>query len=69
MREFVLATDSSCDLPQELVDKFELAVVPLTVNIAGKVFNNYLDGREIGFKEFYDFSRKKAEITHLLPEP
>ena len=67
MREFVLATDSSCDLPQELVDKFELSVVPLTVNIAGKVFNNYLDGREIGFKEFYDFSRKKAEITTSCP--
>ena len=67
MREFVLATDSSCDLPQELVDKFELTVVPLTVNINGNVFKNYLDGREIEFKEFYNCSRAKAEITTSCP--
>lgn len=67
MRDFVLATDSSCDLPQELVEKFELTVVPLTVNIDGKVYNNYLDGREIGFKEFYDYSRAKADIKTSCP--
>ncbi|MBR3148781.1 MAG: DegV family protein [Eubacterium sp.] len=67
MRDFVIATDSSCDLPQELAEKFELTVVPLTVNISGKVYNNYLDGREIGFKEFYDCTREKKEITTSCP--
>ncbi|MBE6816453.1 MAG: DegV family protein [Ruminococcaceae bacterium] len=67
MRDFVLATDSSCDLPQELVDKFELAIVPLTVDIAGETFTNYLDGREIGFKEFYDRSRAKEDIKTSCP--
>ena len=67
MRDFVLATDSSCDLPQELVDKFELTVVPLTVDISGKTYVNYLDGREIGFKEFYDCSRAKEDIKTSCP--
>lgn len=67
MRDFVLVTDSSCDLPQELVEKFELAVVPLTVTVSGKVYTNYLDGREIGFKEFYDCSRAKKEIKTSCP--
>ena len=67
MRDFVLATDSSCDLPQELVDKFELTVVPLTVTVAGKTYTNYLDGREIGFKEFYDHTRAKEEIKTSCP--
>ncbi len=67
MRDFVLATDSSCDLPQELVEKFELTVVPLTVTIDGKTYTNYLDGREIGFKEFYDCSRAKADIKTSCP--
>ena len=67
MRDFVLATDSSCDLPQELVEKFELTVVPLTVTVSGKTYTNYLDGREIGFKEFYDHSRAKEEITTSCP--
>lgn len=69
MRDFVLVTDSSCDLPQELVDKFELTVVPLTVTVNGKDYKNYLDGSEIGFKEFYDFSRAKADIKTSCPSP
>ncbi|MBR3738385.1 MAG: DegV family protein [Eubacterium sp.] len=67
MRDFVLVTDSSCDLPQNLVDKFELKVVPLTVDINGKTYTNYLDGSDIGFKEFYDYSRAKAEIKTSCP--
>ena len=67
MRDFVIATDSSCDLPQELVEKFELSVVPLTVTVSGEVYTNYLDGREIGFKEFYDRSRAKEEIKTSCP--
>lgn len=67
MREYVLATDSSCDLPQALVDEFELTVVPLTVDVSGKVFNNYLDEREIGFKEFYHYSKGGAEIKTSCP--
>ena len=67
MRDFVLATDSSCDLSQELADKFELCVVPLTVNIDGKIYTNYLDGSDIGFKEFYDRSRAKASIKSSCP--
>ena len=67
MRDFVLATDSSCDLPQELVEKFALTVVPLTVTVNENTYKNYLDGREIGFKEFYDYSREKAEIKTSCP--
>ena len=67
MRDFVLVTDSSCDLPQALVEKFELTVVPLTVSVDGKVYKNYLDEREIGFKEFYNYSRERAEIKTSCP--
>lgn len=67
MRDFVLVTDSSCDLPEELAQKFELAVVPLTVNINGESFTNYLDEREISFKAFYDCTRAKADIKTSCP--
>ena len=69
MRDFVLVTDSSCDLPQELVDKFELRVIPLKVDVNGKEYKNYPDEREIGNKEFYDYSRAKAEIKTSCPSP
>lgn len=47
MREFVLFTDSSCDLPADLADQLGLAVVPLSVTVGEDTYKNYLDGREI----------------------
>ena len=67
MKDFVLVTDSSCDLSQELADKFELTVVPLTVDIEGEIYTNYLDGREISFEEFYARTRAKANIKSSCP--
>ena len=44
---YQIFTDSSCDLPQERADAYELHVVPLTVQMNGKSYRNELDGREI----------------------
>ncbi len=54
MRDYVIITDSSCDLPAELANEWELTVVPLSVQMDGKTYYNYLDGREISFKAFLD---------------
>lgn len=51
-KRFQIVTDSSCDLPQALADELDLAVLPLHVLIGEHTYANYLDGREIGFKEF-----------------
>lgn len=53
MREYVILTDSSCDLPSELATRLGLEVVPLTVLLDGKTFRNYLDEREISAADFY----------------
>ena len=58
MSEYVILTDSSCDLPASLADELELIVLPLTLNIEGEVYHNYLDGREIDFKPYYERLRK-----------
>ena len=52
-QNYVIFTDSSCDLPAELARELELVVLPLTLTLGGKEYANYLDGREIGFGEFY----------------
>lgn len=54
MADYVIATDSSCDLSQERVQSLELAVASLTVHFKGKDYPNLLDGSAIGFKELYD---------------
>lgn len=61
-KEYVIMTDSSCDLPQELADQLGLEVLPLEVMADGKNYRNWLDGREIGFKEFYELAREGKEL-------
>ena len=63
MRDYVIATDSSCDLSQVMVDELGVIVLPLTVMMEGKSYRNYLDGREIGFTEFYNELRGGKQAT------
>lgn len=46
-----IVTDSTCDLPAELVARYDVVVVPAYVNIGQK---SYLDGVELSRREFYD---------------
>jgi DegV family protein with EDD domain len=45
-----IVTDSTCDIPQFLVDEHELEVVPCLLVIDGK---EYVDGKDITREEFY----------------
>ena len=40
MREFVIVTDSCCDLPEDLVQSFGLTVIPLTIQFGQEQFQN-----------------------------
>ena len=53
MREYVLMTDSCCDLTDHMAKELGLTVVPLTVHIDGKDYPNMLDGSAISFEDFY----------------
>jgi len=45
-----LVTDSTCDLPQELLDKYQIHVVPLKLNVGD---SDYLDKMTIQPKQIY----------------
>ena len=45
-----IVTDSTCDLPESVVEELGITVVPLFINIGDK---GYLDGVDITRKEFY----------------
>ena len=62
-QNYVILTDSSCDLPAELARQLEIAVLPLTLTLGGKEYANYLDGREIGFSQFYHRIRQGETAT------
>ncbi len=60
MSDYVIMTDSSCDLPASLANEMELTVLPLYVDVDGQKYTNYLDEREISFSEIYAKLRTKC---------
>ena len=52
--DFLIITDSTCDMPQEMADELGLAILPIRVSMEDKEYAHYLDGRELGFHEFYE---------------
>jgi DegV family protein with EDD domain len=56
-----IITDSSADLPQEIIERYDITVVPLTVNIAG---HDYLEKVDLTPKEFFT----KMFSTEALPK-
>ena len=46
-----IVTDSTCDLPEEIIKKYDITVIPCYINFSNK---SYLDGVEITRQEFYE---------------
>ena len=46
-----IVTDSTCDLPEDIVAQYGITVVPLYINIGDQ---GYLDGVELSREEFYE---------------
>ena len=63
MSEFVIITDSCCDLPPKLADELDLVVLPLSLLLEGKEYKNYLDEREITFADFYASVRAGNSVS------
>lgn len=61
MRDFVIMTDSCCDLTDEMARELGIVVVPLSLEMGGQTYRNWLDGRDIAFQDFY--SRIRAGET------
>ncbi len=55
-----IITDSTADIPQNLLERYGIIIVPLTVNFEDK---SYLDKFEISSKEFFE----KLEKVEKLP--
>ena len=58
MRPVAIVTDSCCDLPHEIVERFGITVVPLTFMIDGRT---YQDG-DISSSEFYRLMKASPDL-------
>lgn len=58
-----IITDSTCDLSKELIEKYNIRVIPLHVSFPGDD-TEYLDGVNINSEQLYDLAKK----LNVLPK-
>jgi DegV family protein with EDD domain len=62
-----IVTDSTCDLPAEVIARYGISVIPLYINIGDR---GYLDGVEITRQDFYNkLPTYKVQPTTAAPPP
>ncbi len=59
MSKIVIASDSTTDLSPELIERYGIKILPLTITLGGKP---YLDGQEITADDIYDYYEKTGEL-------
>lgn len=63
MGAYTIMTDSCCDLTAQMAEELEVEVLPLSLQMGGATYRNWLDGRDIAFSEFYSRIRGGETAT------
>lgn len=67
MRNYVIVTEATTDLPDEIVKDLDIRVIPMAFELNGRSYYNYLDERELDIHEFYEALRKgEKSVTSLI---
>lgn len=64
---FRLVSDSSCNLPESMIDEFGIHIFPLTFMVDGVQHQSYLKGTTTDLSQFYTMMREGKTITTSLP--
>ena len=66
MKKIRIVSDSTCDLSQELIEKYEISIIPLCIMLGE---DTYLDGVDITPEEIYKWSdeHKTTPKTSAVP--
>ncbi|MEG2353315.1 MAG: DegV family protein [Clostridium sp.] len=54
MKNYVIVTDSTADIPVELIEKLGVHVIPMSFEMEGRSYVHYPDEREMNLHEFYE---------------
>ena len=63
MRDYIIMTDSCCDLSQQEVEELDLTVLPLSFTIEGKTLLNTSDHADMSPEEFFQKIAAGADCT------
>ncbi len=62
-----IVSDSSCNLPESMIDEFDIHIFPLTFMVDDVQYQSYLKGHKTNLKQFYTMMREGKMITTSLP--
>lgn len=66
MREFVITTDSNCDMDPTYLAEHGVGVIPHYYTVEDEVYG---DGRELDIKAFYDAMREGKKVATMASDP
>ena len=66
MRDYIIVTDATSDIPNEMANELNVKVVPMSFSLGEKNYNHYPDYRELDIKTFYD--KQRAGQTSLTTQ-
>ncbi|MBR5237033.1 MAG: DegV family protein [Clostridia bacterium] len=66
---YVIVTDSCANLPETIIDQYDISIVPLSFHVGDRELKSYEKGKVTDFKQFYDMMRNKEVITTSLVSP
>ena len=69
MKEYIIVTDSTTDLPSDYVKMSGVKVIPLGFMVDGKSYRDYLDKRELSTDEFYLLIKAGKTVKTSQPNP
>ena len=65
--DFEIVTDSSCNLPDAMIDEFGLHILPLRFMSEGEEYQSYTEGEKSDLQRFYKMMREGKVFTTSLP--
>lgn len=66
---FTIVTDSCCNLPETLIEEYQLKIISLVFRADGKQYYGYAKGETFAPRQFYTMMRDKKDITTSSVSP
>lgn len=61
MTEYLIISDATLDLPNSLVEQYDIRVIPMVMDIDGEAYTHYPDERELSIEDFYTKLKNGAQ--------
>ena len=62
MSDYIIVTDSTANLPEEMIEKYNLKILSLNYYVDDKEYKGYVKGENNDLSAFYKMMREKKDI-------